>query len=220
MLEDASDRRLRERELRRLADTDPLTQLHNRRGFSAELERHLARGDRYGEHSAVLVLDIDGLKTINDTHGHLAGDNTIIDTATLLRNTLRGTDVVARMGGDEFAVLLPAASAEQAVAVARALLHSAGGRPRAAGALQATLSIGIATSSETASDTATLLEDADQAMYEVKRAGGNGYAMRGADRAEVSRVRPSDATPIEVARSTLRADPKPQKARRRRRPSL
>ena len=176
MLEDAGDRSLREHELRRLADTDPLTDLYNRRRFAAELEHHLMLAERYGARGALLVLDIDGLKRINDTHGHATGDRTITLTAELLRARVRVSDVVARLGGDEFAVLLPAADGTEAALVATSLLAEIRNRSQAAG-VQASLSIGVSLVSDAAS-AETLLEAADAAMYQAKRRGGNSFAIR------------------------------------------
>ncbi len=179
MLEDASDRRERESELRRLADTDPLTELFNRRRFAAELTRHLARAERYGQRGSLLLVDVDRLKSINDRAGHLAGDNAIITTATLLRSHLRSSDVVARIGGDEFAILLPDAGLAQAATVAQALLRGAVATESGPGAtIRLTLSIGITPIEPDGSEAATLFERADAALYEVKRSGGNGYANR------------------------------------------
>ena len=121
------------------------------------------------------MIDIDGLKQINDTHGHQAGDEAIVATAELLRGVLRASDVTARIGGDEFAVLLPAASREEAAAVARALLAAARTAPGAPGGLA--LSIGIADIVAAPTDPAGLSARADRSMYQAKRAGGNGYAI-------------------------------------------
>ncbi len=89
-----------------LAHQDPLVNLPNRRGFMRELERLIDRARRYEEHSAMLFVDLDGLKMINDTFGHKAGDEALIQVAQLLVGGLRRSDVVARIGGDEFAILL------------------------------------------------------------------------------------------------------------------
>ncbi len=180
MLEDASDRRARESELRRLADTDPLTELFNRRRFAAELTRHLSRAERYGVRGSLLLVDVDRLKSINDRAGHLAGDNAIITTATLLRTHLRSSDVVARIGGDEFAILLPDGGPAQAATVAQALLRGAAVESGPGARVRITLSIGITPIAPDGVDMATLFERADAALYEIKRAGGNGYAVRDA----------------------------------------
>jgi len=93
-------------QLDELAHQDPLINLPNRRGFMRALERFIDRTGRYGEKSAMLYVDLDGLKTINDTFGHLAGDQALIEVAGLLVGGVRRSDVVARIGGDEFGILL------------------------------------------------------------------------------------------------------------------
>ena len=93
-------------ELDQLAHQDSLVELPNRRGFMRELERLVDRAKRYGESSAMLFVDLDGLKMINDTFGHKAGDGSLIQVAGLLVGGVRRSDVVARIGGDEFGILL------------------------------------------------------------------------------------------------------------------
>ena len=106
-IQDITDRRRSEEQLIHLADHDPLTGLLNRRSFERELEAHRLRRARYGGGGAVIMLDLDHFKFINDTLGHHAGDEAIITASRVLGSRLRGTDVLARLGGDEFAVLLP-----------------------------------------------------------------------------------------------------------------
>jgi diguanylate cyclase (GGDEF)-like protein len=108
--------RLQERveQLDQLAHQDSLIDLPNRRGFMRELERLIARVDRYGINAAMLFVDLDGLKMINDTFGHRAGDEALIQVAEMLNKGIRRSDVVARIGGDEFAVLLENATEESA----------------------------------------------------------------------------------------------------------
>ena len=101
-------------QLDQLAHQDSLIKLPNRRGFMRALERFVDRARRYGENSAMLFVDLDGLKMINDTFGHRAGDEALIQVAELLTSGVRRSDVVARIGGDEFAVLLESASEESA----------------------------------------------------------------------------------------------------------
>jgi diguanylate cyclase (GGDEF)-like protein/PAS domain S-box-containing protein len=175
ILEDVGDRKLRELELERLADTDPLTGLWNRRRFAAELDRHMSLNARYGPRGALLMVNIDALEQINDTHGHLAGDQAIITVAELLRAQLRASDVIARVGGDEFAVLLPGATREQAAAVASALSDATRDAPQPDGSLSVT--IGIADIIAIPTDASSLLGCADNSTYEAKRSGGNGYAI-------------------------------------------
>ena len=101
-------------QLDELAHQDALIKLPNRRGFMRELERLIDRAQRYDHHAAMLFVDLDGLKMINDTFGHRAGDGALIQVADLLTKGVRRSDIVARIGGDEFAVLLESASEESA----------------------------------------------------------------------------------------------------------
>jgi diguanylate cyclase (GGDEF)-like protein len=166
-------------ELRRQADHDALTGLVNRRRFDAELAREAATAARYGGGLAALLLDFDNFKRVNDSFGHRAGDELIKSIATLLRQRLRGTDVLARLGGDEFAVLLPRADAATAQKVADTLLGAVrrnsvevdGNR------LSITASIGIATLGDSDAGGAQLMVDADVAMYEAKSGGGDRAAL-------------------------------------------
>ncbi|HET9810125.1 MAG TPA: GGDEF domain-containing protein [Sphingomicrobium sp.] len=104
----------RVRHLDELAHQDPLIALPNRRGFMRELDKLVARVTRYGESAAMLFVDIDGLKHINDTYGHKAGDEALIYVASALNQGVRKSDCVARLGGDEFGILLAHASEDSA----------------------------------------------------------------------------------------------------------
>jgi diguanylate cyclase (GGDEF)-like protein/PAS domain S-box-containing protein len=106
-VEPISERRELQARLRALADHDPLTGLWNRRRFDEELDHETARYERYPEPSALLIIDLDEFKSVNDTHGHLAGDELLRLIATRIRAALRASDSVARIGGDEFAAILP-----------------------------------------------------------------------------------------------------------------
>ena len=117
--QDVTERHRQEAELRHLADHDPLTGLLNRRSFERALEQHLARVRRYGLQGAILMIDLDGFKAVNDAHGHVTGDALLASAAARLRERLRTSDLLARLGGDEFAALLPAAGREEAEHVAR-----------------------------------------------------------------------------------------------------
>src|SRR6476646_3723652 len=116
--------RLQERveQLDQLAHQDSLINLPNRRGFMRELERLISRVDRYGIGAAMLFVDVDGLKMINDTFGHRAGDESLIEVANLLSKGVRHSDVVARIGGDEFGVLLESADEQSAQETAARLI--------------------------------------------------------------------------------------------------
>jgi diguanylate cyclase (GGDEF)-like protein/PAS domain S-box-containing protein len=119
---DVSERKRAEARLRHLAEHDALTGLPNRRRFARELDRHVAHARRYGAEGAVIVLDVDHFKQINDRGGHEAGDRLLAHVADTLRARLRDTDVLARLGGDEFAILLPRGDRAAAGAVARSLV--------------------------------------------------------------------------------------------------
>jgi diguanylate cyclase (GGDEF)-like protein/PAS domain S-box-containing protein len=121
--QDISERRNFERRLAHAADHDPLTGLLNRRSLDRELRSHTARVLRYGATGAVLMLDLDHFKYLNDTQGHAAGDELIVRIAQALRERLRASDVLARLGGDEFAALLPGGEEPETQAVAESLLE-------------------------------------------------------------------------------------------------
>src|ERR1051326_6354419 len=110
----ALDNAYRYREVRRLADLDALTGLRNRRFFHETLQRECTRAHRYGRSLALLVLDLDDFKAINERVGHLAGDSVLAETAARIRGVLRASDIACRVGGDEFAIVLPEAGAHQA----------------------------------------------------------------------------------------------------------
>lgn len=167
-------------EAKRLAVTDPLTGLHNRRYFVEKLERHLSRANRYEEGLALLLLDADHLKTINDRHGHLVGDRALLALAEVVRRTLRESDEVARLGGDEFAALLLSSGRERARAVASRVREGVGelalesdeGSP-----FELTVSVGAALFPDHGIDAKSLLREADLALYRAKRQGRNGAAI-------------------------------------------
>jgi diguanylate cyclase (GGDEF)-like protein/PAS domain S-box-containing protein len=162
-----AEREAVEERLRHMADHDALTGLFNRRRFEEELERHIAHGRRYGMSGALLLLDLDDFKQVNDRHGHRAGDRVLTAVAVVLRHRLRESDIVARFGGDEFAVLMPvggdAEAAELAELLAAALNHDV---PAPTGALHASVGIALFEESTTADE---ILSRADDAMYADKR---------------------------------------------------
>jgi diguanylate cyclase (GGDEF)-like protein/PAS domain S-box-containing protein len=160
--------------------TDPLTGLLNRRGFYDEMKRRFKRLQRDTKKAALLYLDLDNFKLVNDLHGHAKGDETLCFLADILRNNTRSTDLVSRLGGDEFAVWLD--SADEAVAINRAQVFLAATRALIAysGASDRPLklSIGIAVHDpKTPEGINEFVSRADMAMYSVKKAGKGSYAL-------------------------------------------
>ncbi len=153
-------------EIERLAASDPLTGLPNRRMFDATLDRELARSRRNGTPLALAVADVDHFKAVNDQHGHQVGDEVLRELAGALRRAVRQEDVVARYGGEEFVVLLPEADAGAALLVAERLRAAAGEVRR----LPTTISIGVAVLDPGAGG-AGLVARADTALYRAKAAG-------------------------------------------------
>jgi diguanylate cyclase (GGDEF)-like protein/PAS domain S-box-containing protein len=175
---DITERRRLEDRLRHLADHDDLTGLVNRRRFQEELERHLAEGRRYGMTGALLVLDLDGFKAVNDNHGHSAGDHVLRGVADALRSRLRETDVVARLGGDEFAVLLPRETPEAAEQVCRSLAQAIPDEVPTPGGGRIDVSIGFAPFVEGVLSVDDVLSAADASMYAAKARRPRGNADR------------------------------------------
>lgn len=165
---DVTERRGLEERLRYLADHDALTDLINRRRFEEELEHQLAQGRRYGMTGALLVLDLDGFKAVNDSHGHRAGDRVLCAVADALRQRLRESDVVARVGGDEFAVLLPRAGTDEAEQVCQSLEQAIPREVAAPGEHRIEVSVGFAPFVEGVQSIDEVLSAADASMYAVK----------------------------------------------------
>jgi len=152
------------------AFTDHLTGLANRRRFERQLAREIARTARYGHPFCLLMLDIDDFKRVNDTFGHAAGDEAIRRLAKALQEGIRGVDLAARMGGEEFAVLLTETAAARGLEVAERL-RQAIKATEIPGVGSITVSIGVAESPSGAQTTRELLGCADAALYEAKREG-------------------------------------------------
>jgi diguanylate cyclase (GGDEF)-like protein len=158
-----------QQQLSRLATNDPLTGLVNARSFAARLTQELERNRRYPRPLALLYLDLDDFKVINDSHGHQTGDAVLRLVADAMRSSVRQADIVGRMGGDEFAVLMPETDSALADAAAKRLV--AGLRSVFKGTPTVTASIGVVSCSAPDANTDELLRRADQAMYEAKRTG-------------------------------------------------
>ena len=153
--------------LRHVADHDALTGLFNRRRFEEELDRHIALGRRYGMSGALLLLDLDDFKRVNDEFGHRAGDRVLTGVAVVLSHRLRESDVVARFGGDEFAVLMPVGGVPEATELAELLAGAINADvPTPAGPLTASVGIALFRDLSTADE---VLSRADDAMYAEKR---------------------------------------------------
>jgi diguanylate cyclase (GGDEF)-like protein/PAS domain S-box-containing protein len=165
---DVTERRGMEERLRYLADHDALTGLINRRRFEEELERHLVQSRRYGMTGALLVLDLDGFKAVNDNFGHRAGDDVLRAVAAVLRQRLRESDVLARVGGDEFSVLLPRAGAKDAERVCQSIEEAIPRDVHAPGDHRIEVSVGFAPFTEDVTSIDDVLTAADASMYAVK----------------------------------------------------
>jgi len=155
--------------LEQLATHDPLTNVLNARAFARELAQELGRNRRYGRPLALIYLDLDDFKKVNDAHGHATGDAVLRLVADAMRGAVRSADVVGRLGGDEFGVLMPETDATVAHGAASRLV--AGIRTVFRGTPSVTASIGVVAVSGTEAGTDELLRKADQAMYEAKRGG-------------------------------------------------
>jgi diguanylate cyclase (GGDEF)-like protein len=166
------------REARQLADLDALTGLHNRRYFHETLAREVARAHRYDRRLALLVLDLDDFKAINDRIGHLAGDAVLAEAAERARDVVRSADIACRVGGDEFAVILPESTLADADQLYRRLLNAFASRPSVqAGSLS--ISAGVA-ELRPEDDAVSFFQRSDQALYQAKEA-GKGHVVAATD---------------------------------------
>jgi two-component system NtrC family sensor kinase len=171
-------RRRLERSVERLEESatlDPLTELSNRRGFADRLTDEIARHVRYGGPLSLLMLDIDDFKSVNDQHGHVAGDEVLKGTAEVLRENLRASDLPSRYGGDEFAILLPGVGKTDAFAVAEKLRTAMSERRFGIGRngdeAEVRCSIGVASAASGLREPVELVEAADKALYQAKESG-------------------------------------------------
>jgi diguanylate cyclase (GGDEF)-like protein len=178
----ALDNAIRVQRAEALSVTDDLTQLYNSRYLSQVLRRETKRASRSGRPLSLLFIDLDGFKSINDTHGHLSGSAALVEAAAVIRISARETDIVARFGGDEFALVLPDTGSDGAAAVGervrdriaeyRFLQHQGLD-------IRLTVSVGVATLPDAATTAEELIQAADQAMYWVKDHGKDGIHVAG-----------------------------------------
>ena len=156
-------------ELEQLADSDTLTPLPNRRRFLRELERVVSHAGRHGTPAALLYIDLDNLKAINDRHGHFAGDAALIHVARLLGGLIRSTDILARIGGDEFGLILDHLDHNSAIETADRLARCIAAEPLDLGSAMVTLEASIGTATILAGDSVDdVMRRADRNMYAAK----------------------------------------------------
>jgi diguanylate cyclase (GGDEF)-like protein/PAS domain S-box-containing protein len=172
---DITERKRLEEDLRSQAATDPLTGVANRRSFESTARREVERARRYAKPFAVLALDIDHFKRVNDTYGHDIGDIVLKSMAEVCLTKLRATDILARLGGEEFAMLLPETDIEAAATLAERMRVAIETSPiaTAKGALPITVSLGVAQHAPNEPTIDAAMKRADEALYEAKRTGRN-----------------------------------------------
>jgi len=165
--------RLRQRvaELDEMAHSDPLVKLPNRRSFDAALQRLVGRVERYDEAASMIFIDVDGLKQINDRHGHQAGDISLVEIAQILQTSVRKSDFVARLSGDEFAILMSHADELMAWTMGLRIVESVVGANLRVDGKRVPLSVAVGVAQIRQSDSSqAVISRADQAMYAIKAA--------------------------------------------------
>ena len=162
-------------EIYRLTTVDGLTQIYNKRYFLETLEREISRAHRYHRELSLILFDIDLFKSVNDSHGHLAGDSVLRQLAAVLKQKIRREDIIARYGGEEFAIILPEISGANALLFAekvRKLVEKTGFRFEDI-RIPITVSVGVATMDESVQDTTAFVHLADRQLYQAKSEGRN-----------------------------------------------
>ncbi|MBT3314485.1 MAG: diguanylate cyclase, partial [Anaerolineae bacterium] len=171
------ERKRAEAKLQELATTDPLTEIYNRRHFFDLTEKELRRSKRSSTPISLIMFDIDHFKDVNDTYGHLTGDQVLVNLAKLCQKNIRHVDILGRFGGEEFVILMPDANRDSAKETAERLRQLIANKPIATSGeinISVTISIGIANwVAKSPVDTNTLLDQADQALYHAKETGRN-----------------------------------------------
>ena len=165
-----------------LSVTDDLTRLYNSRFLMLVLRCETKRTTRSASPLSALFIDLDGFKMVNDSHGHLCGSRALVEAAQVIKECARETDVVARFGGDEFAVVLPDTGTEGAEAVGQRVkerIAEHGFLAHEGFDIRLTASVGVATLPDVASTAEELLQASDRAMYQVKAEGKNGIVVAG-----------------------------------------
>ncbi len=180
----ALDNAIALRRAEELSVTDDLTQLYNSRYLNLSLRREVKRASRSGRPLSLLFVDLDGFKGVNDVHGHSVGSRALVEAGRVIRGSARETDVVARFGGDEFALILPDTGSEGAVAVGERVRERIAGHAFLAAEsldIRLSVSVGVATLPDVAASAEELVKAADMAMYRVKGSGKNGVLVAGGD---------------------------------------
>lgn len=179
IVRDITEKKIYEEKLKYMATHDILTGLPNRTYFMDFLRTAIESSKRYGHLTCVVMIDLDGFKDINDKFGHDVGDKVLVKVAERLKNTVRRSDILSRLGGDEFLVLVPILkSATDAIGVGRKIVNSFREPLEMDGALyNITVSVGAAIFPQNGADAIELIKKADRAMYKVKRSGKNGFSL-------------------------------------------
>lgn len=167
--------------LNELSTTDPLTQMNNRRSFDKKIEELIYDAQRYAYEFCVVIIDIDNFKLINDVYGHVKGDEVICCISRIMKNNIRKSDIAARIGGDEFVILMPHTSSKRAPDIAeilRKLISEAKFSVGSDNSFSVTCSMGIAEYEKSMSDGKMLLIKADEALYLAKQQGRNRVVVK------------------------------------------